>query len=385
MTTIDDFSRIVRTIYDAAVEPADWTVASGEILAAVSGNAGGLGTTDRERNQIVGSVGIDSAMMLAYDAYYGRLDPMSSALVGIPAGAIATRQQVMPLDIWARSEFCNDWARPNDYGDFFGSLLTRDDGSAWWLNASAPVGPDPFGTPERVSLLRTLVPHLQQAIRTQIRLYDLDRRNRDLVAAVDSFSDGVAIVGGGGRLIHLNPAAEAIVASRDGLRLRSGHLTATSAHGNARLDGAVHQALSGERSDVPTGGCVAVSRLSGKRPYVIRVIPLAPEVAVGVASPTALVLIVDPEKEPEPELEALRRLYGLTDTEAEVALRVLDGSGLGPIADELSVSLSTVRTHLQHVFDKTQTHRQAELVRLLLGGLAATRSPGTICGDWERR
>jgi FixJ family two-component response regulator len=54
---------------------------------------------------------------------------------------------------------------------------------------------------------------------------------------------------------------------------------------------------------------------------------------------------------------------------------VLDGSGLGPIADEMSVSLSTVRTHLQHVFDKTQTHRQAELVRLLLGGLAATRRP----------
>jgi hypothetical protein len=38
-------------------------------------------------------------------------------------------------------------------------------------------------------------------------------------------------------------------------------------------------------------------------------------------------------------------------------------------------SLATVRTHLQHVFDKTDTHRQAELVRLLLGGLAATRRP----------
>lgn len=36
------------------------------------------------------------------------------------------------------------------------------------------------------------------------------------------------------------------------------------------------------------------------------------------------------------------------------------------ISDELSVSLATVRTHLQHVFDKTETHRQAELVRLLL-------------------
>ena len=62
----------------------------------------------------------------------------------------------------------------------------------------------------------------------------------------------------------------------------------------------------------------------------------------------------------------MRRLYGLTQAEAEVAVRVLRGDGLKPIADELSVSLATVKTHLQHVFDKTDTHRQAELVRLLL-------------------
>jgi DNA-binding CsgD family transcriptional regulator len=42
------------------------------------------------------------------------------------------------------------------------------------------------------------------------------------------------------------------------------------------------------------------------------------------------------------------------------------GAHLRDIADELSVSYQTVRTHLQHIFDKTDTHRQAELVRLLL-------------------
>jgi DNA-binding CsgD family transcriptional regulator len=160
--------------------------------------------------------------------------------------------------------------------------------------------------------------------------------------------------------------------------MRSGHLMATVARTDGALSHIVHQAFSSGRSDVATGGCLAVPRPSGRRPYLVRVIPLAPEVSAGVVSPTALIVIVDPEKEPEPELQALRRLYGLTSTEAEIALRVLDGTGLGPIADELSVSLATVRTHLQHVFDKTDTHRQAELVRLLLGGLAATRRPGTI-------
>jgi hypothetical protein len=54
-----------------------------------------------------------------------------------------------------------------------------------------------------------------------------------------------------------------------------------------------------------------------------------------LGSLAAFRLIIDPECAPEPATALLRRLYGLTDTEAKVA----------------SVSFATVRTHLQHVFD----------------------------------
>jgi DNA-binding CsgD family transcriptional regulator len=90
----------------------------------------------------------------------------------------------------------------------------------------------------------------------------------------------------------------------------------------------------------------------------------------------ALVVVVDPEHEPEFPPSALRRLYGLTKAEAAVAMLALRGEGLQSVADELSVSLSTVRIHLQHVFEKTGTHRQTELVRLLLEVQAGVRSPG---------
>ena len=77
-------------------------------------------------------------------------------------------------------------------------------------------------------------------------------------------------------------------------------------------------------------------------------------------------LIIDPEHKPDPPAALLRRLYGLTNTEAEVAVRIGRGAGLKHVSEELVVSSETVRTHLQHVFDKTNTHRQAELVGLLL-------------------
>ena len=110
------------------------------------------------------------------------------------------------------------------------------------------------------------------------------------------------------------------------------------------------------------GDTLLCPRPSGLRPYVVHVLPCdrAGQTAC------ALVVVIDPELIPEPPIAMLRRLYGLTHSEALVATRVLRGEGLRAIADDLSVSQATVKTHLQHVFAKTGTHRQSELVRLLL-------------------
>ena len=50
------------------------------------------------------------------------------------------------------------------------------------------------------------------------------------------------------------------------------------------------------------------------------------------------------------------------------------------MAEKLGVSLATVRTLLQRAFEKTETHRQAELVRLML----AHRMPATPNGAAAR-
>lgn len=42
------------------------------------------------------------------------------------------------------------------------------------------------------------------------------------------------------------------------------------------------------------------------------------------------------------------------------------GTGIQAAADRLQISRSTGRTHLARIFEKTGTHRQAELVHLML-------------------
>jgi DNA-binding CsgD family transcriptional regulator/PAS domain-containing protein len=374
MVSIYDLSRLLFAIYAAVTDPGEWGVALDEIASALGATGCGIMITHPKRNEIMAkSVGTDPASMEAYNEYFGRLDPSPSALAQVPVGEVVVRQQLVSPDVVAHSEFYNDWAHPNSLGDGVFSVLTRDGDSTSWICVAAKARLDPFGTPSRIRLLQTLVPHLQQAIQVQIRLSELDRRRGDFEAAIDVLADGIVIVGSDARVIHMNSAAAAILASGDGLCVRSGRLEASDVRIDGVMGRAVRSALPAERIGIAAGGCVAVPRPSKKRPYVLRVVPLTGSAWIDGATPTALVVIADPERKPVPGVETLRRLYGLTKTEAEVASRVLDGTGLGPIAEALALSLSTVRTHLRHVFEKTDTHHQAELLRLLLSGLTATR------------
>ena len=69
----------------------------------------------------------------------------------------------------------------------------------------------------------------------------------------------------------------------------------------------------------------------------------------------------------------LRVLFGLTSSEATLASKLIEGKGLEPAAKKSSIGINTARTHLKKVFSKTNTSRQAELVRVLLRSVGFVR------------
>ena len=66
-------------------------------------------------------------------------------------------------------------------------------------------------------------------------------------------------------------------------------------------------------------------------------------------------------------INAASQLYGLTPTEEKVLRGVIEVGGVTEVASMLGAAKSTVKTHLEHVFRKTGTSRQAELVKLIAG------------------
>ena len=67
--------------------------------------------------------------------------------------------------------------------------------------------------------------------------------------------------------------------------------------------------------------------------------------------------------------------FGLTRQETKIAAALVDGLTTREIADAFGVSIETVRHHLKSIFAKTDTHRQAELVSLLVASPSWSSEP----------
>lgn len=77
----------------------------------------------------------------------------------------------------------------------------------------------------------------------------------------------------------------------------------------------------------------------------------------------------DPERASELPDNALRRLFGLTAAEARLAAALGEGHALKDIQARTETSLHTLRNQLKQIFQKTDTHRQSELMRLIHASL----------------
>src|SRR5262249_30669164 len=78
-----------------------------------------------------------------------------------------------------------------------------------------------------------------------------------------------------------------------------------------------------------------------------------------------LLMLIDPDADRPPAAAVLRQLWGLTPSEARLAVAMSGGRDLQVIADELGIAIGTARIQLKGVFAKTETNRQAQLCALL--------------------
>jgi DNA-binding CsgD family transcriptional regulator len=368
MLSLDHFSDVVGHIYGGAVNPAQWPRILGRLMHATGTVAGSLLTSDfRQRQLKAVHVGFDPAAQISYNRYYGGIDPLAPVLERSLPGSVVLSHNIVPPWEEDKTEFYSDWVHPAGIGLTAFSTLLRNDGVVSILCLGGPLRARKKIDGDEISkLLMYVIPHLRQALQVSLATQSQEIERRGILAALHQIRHGVIILDERLKILLVNDAATRITTRGDGLAIMRGHLCATRRCENSALQRLIGLAIGRDQIGVRSGGTIAVMRTQHLTPLAVHVTPLREADASGISRRCVVVCIVDPTREPQLWSTHLQQLYGLTRAETAVAVRILRGHKLQAVADELDVTLSTVRIHLQRVFGKTHTHRQAQLVRLLL-------------------
>ncbi|MFN3512836.1 MAG: alpha/beta fold hydrolase [Phenylobacterium sp.] len=175
---------------------------------------------------------------------------------------------------------------------------------------------------------------------------------------------GWVVFGAGRRVVAASPAASAILA--DGLgRLEIGRDLILDDAGNAE---ALRRALERVRADDRGQAILKLEREAEEGPRFAYVVPARVLPGLTGALPPdegALALIFPAAEEAGRLWSSIRESFGLTAAEVRLARKLRDGRSLKEAADELEVSINTVRNQLRAVFEKMGLKRQSDLVRAL--------------------
>lgn len=213
-----------------------------------------------------------------------------------------------------------------------------------------------------------LLPHLALAMQTYSRITQLEASLELWQWSAERMADAVLFLAEGGRIMHMTPSAAERLCQSECIGLVGGRLFARGSTGNReRLAAALDATSAGPATPV-----TLVDR-AGRLSLSLTVVRVPPHLAEATPGPrlASVVFLSVPRQSPERVAMGARERYSLTCAETHVLERLLRGRAPRQIAADLGVAVSTVRTHLKHLYAKTETSSQ----RGLLAEVSAMREP----------
>jgi DNA-binding CsgD family transcriptional regulator len=277
-----------------------------------------------------------------------------------PAAILFKRGVVTEFDFTSREEM----AREPHYQEFLrpissaGAVKVGEGEDVWCLSIQRMIDQEPFGAAE--------IAHLAELSRCLAGAAELARafgfaRIEAALEAFEASGSPAVIVDRLGEAVRVNPSAERLLGTD--LQIVKRRVASSSRNATAVLDRALHALIWASQ-----GGAfhppVVLPRRQG-RPILAYPTRL-PAIASGAFWPgQACIVFVDLDARRTTLAGDLTAAFRLTPAEARLAVRLLAEESLEAAAAKLGVSIETARNQLKSVYEKTDTHRQAQLVALL--------------------
>ncbi len=242
---------------------------------------------------------------------------------------------------------------------WFGGVKVGSGADVWCLSIQRSITEGPFSQKELRRLAR-LSRRLSNAAELA-RAFGFARADAAL-QAFETSGSAAAMIDRSGEVIKLNASAERLLGP--GLKIVSRRIVSSDREATAALDRALHELIWARRAEALHPPIVLPGHGRG-RPilaYPSRV-PGSSLEAFGQCK--GFVVFVDLEKRLAAAPGDLAQAFGLTPTEGRLAARLLNEDSLETAADQLGVRYQTARNFLKSIFQKTETHRQGQLISLL--------------------
>lgn len=353
----ETYDALVGLCYESVLDNARWPALL-DALAAASGRQFGavaISLPGESAATVTLAARCDPAAIQAYNAHYGAIDPMRELIAATDDGRWNHDRRELSAETFEHHPYYQDFQQVQGM-DNRASIRLNGQGTCVYVALLTAIGVRPDACHD--DLLARIAPHLQRAG----TLYDTLAGLRDGLALRDQVLDSLPtplwLLDEGRHVAYRNAAAERHAALPDGAlceyngQIRPRHATAS------RLETAILQATghAGSRRAAriapPTAGGpdILVTPLSEDHPDN----PLQ--------RPLVAVSVVDPEQ----QNLRINDLFQFSRAEARLASKLQEGLSLAEYAERQGIALSTARTQLRALFTKTGTHRQGELVSLLL-------------------
>jgi len=363
---------VIDSIYEASSSGSDWSAVGSELcerLGAHSGslrlNSGGASTNVFKPTETEETL---------YAERYQFIDPVRSAARRLSPGsdwrrAVTTSDDLIPTELYQRSEFYQEFARPNGQNHMLLGAIGGD--------ARTVVGffreQCPFDDADRHALVQ-LLPHLQRAVQLHERLTGLDRDARLGANAFEALAGAAVVVDGNLDVLFTNSTAGALLADKGSPFLMTSerspfgplvqHLSLRDRTCGARLRALVKDAATGG-----AGGALRVEADDGLDLPSRFAVVVSPQPSTHPASHAGrtcqvLVLIREIARRSTPPASLLGDLFGLSAAEQAVAVALLGGQTAEHVASERSVSLDTVRSQIRTLLRKSEAANLRDFERM---------------------
>lgn len=355
---------IIDRIQGAALDPAQWSGVVADLAKLCGAHTGIIYEFDRVHGAptVMGTLQIDPSQAQLYEQHYYSVDPWNHHAMSSQVGRVTLTHEFMRDADFQRSEFYQDYLRHSDIFYALGTTVERTPDHMAVFGVQRGYRNGPFSD-EAATMVELITPHLRQAYLTRRTLRTVTQMCATLTETLHLMPGPVLIVDGGGRLQFANRAAEALLKAKDGLRLDR-RIVAPSSRDQAKPFADMLANLArGLDSSRASAHDLAIHRPGSDRPLLLRfaVLPRS-----GGGDGTRIAVFIDLAAGVAQGLERLQRALRLTRAEARLLAGLVAGESLAALSDKHRVSVNTLRVHLSRLFQKTGTHRQAELVRFAL-------------------